>query len=227
MQNSREGGEMILEGLATGMFQGNCYIVGCEATRRAMIVDPGDEGERILRVIERLQLQTQVIVCTHTHIDHVAALAVVREATGASVAMHRDAFESSHGHSAITRLLTGKDADPLPKPDVLLEDGDKVSVGELEFEVLFCPGHAYGHICLYGQGVVFTGDALFQGGIGRFDLPGGDGKLLLTGIRDKLLTLPDDTVVLAGHGPTSTIGEEKRQNPFLLHPRVYMGIDLE
>jgi hydroxyacylglutathione hydrolase len=141
--------------------------------------------------------------------------------------MHREAVESSHGQSAGARLLTGRDADPLPEPDVLLEDGDKVSVGDLEFEVLFCPGHAPGHICLYGQGVVFTGDALFQGGIGRFDLPGGDGRLLLTGIRDKLLTLPDDTVVLAGHGPTSTIGEEKRGNPFLLYPRMYMGIDME
>ena len=130
---------MILEGLVTGMFQSNCYIVGCETTRQAMIVDPGDEGERILRVIERLQLQTQVIVCTHTHIDHVAALAGVHEATGAAVAMHREAFESSHGQSAITRLLIGRDADPLPEPDVLLEDGDKVSVGELEFEVLSAP----------------------------------------------------------------------------------------
>jgi glyoxylase-like metal-dependent hydrolase (beta-lactamase superfamily II) len=100
-----------------------------------------------------------------------------------------------------------------------------VTVGGLEFEVLFCPGHAFGHICLYGEGVVFTGDALFQGGIGRFDLPGGDGKQLLHGIRERLLTLSDDTVVLAGHGPSSTIGEEKSHNPFLLYPRMYMGID--
>ncbi len=218
---------MILEGLVVGMFQSNCYIVGCEATREAMVVDPGDDGDRILKALERLDLQTKIIVCTHTHIDHVAALAAVSQATGAPVAMHREAFESSHGQSAVTRLLIGRDADPLPEPDLFLNDGDKLSVGNLEFEALFCPGHAYGHVCIYGEGVVFAGDALFQGGIGRFDLPGGDGMLLLTSIRKKLLTLPDDTMVLAGHGPTSTIGEEKRSNPFLLYPRMYMGIDTE
>jgi hydroxyacylglutathione hydrolase len=216
---------MILEGLVTGMFQSNCYIVGCEATRRAMIVDPGDEGDRILDAIKRLDLQTQIIVCTHTHIDHIGALEHVREVSGASVAMHREAFESSHGQSVLGRLMMGRGIGSLAEPEVFLDDGDKVSVGNLEFEVLFCPGHAYGHICLYGQGVVFSGDALFQGGIGRFDLPGGDGRLLFNSIRDKLLTLPDDTVVLAGHGPSSTIGEEKAHNPFLLHPGVYMGID--
>jgi hydroxyacylglutathione hydrolase len=216
---------MILEGLVTGMFQGNCYIVGCETTRQAMIVDPGDDGDRILEATKRLDLQTQVIVCTHTHIDHIGALERVREATGAPVAMHREAFESSQGQSMLGRLMMGRGVGSLAEPAQYLEDGDKVGVGELEFEVLFCPGHAFGHICLYGQEIVFTGDALFQGGIGRFDLPGGDGRLLYTGIRDKLLILPDDTVVLPGHGPSTTIGQEKAHNPFLLHPRMYMGID--
>jgi glyoxylase-like metal-dependent hydrolase (beta-lactamase superfamily II) len=217
---------MILEGLVTGMFQGNCYIVGCEKTRKGMIIDPGDEGKRILDTAKRLDLVVETIACTHTHIDHVAALAAVKEGTGAAVAMHREAFESYHGQSALTRMLMGgRGGGRMPEPDVFLEDGDRLAVGELEFETLFCPGHAYGHICLYGEGVVFTGDALFQGGIGRFDLPGGDGKLLFRGIRDKLLTLPDETIVLAGHGPTSTIGDERKQNPFLLNPRMYMGIE--
>jgi hydroxyacylglutathione hydrolase len=217
---------MILEGLVTGMFQGNCYIVGCENTHKGMIIDPGDEGRHILDTVKRLELEIETIVCTHTHIDHVAALGAVQEETGASIAMHREAFQSYHGQSALTRLLLGgRGGGPMPEPDTFLEDGDKLSIGELQFETLFCPGHADGHICLYGEGVVFTGDALFQGGIGRFDLPGGDGKLLLQSIRDKLLTLPDETVVLAGHGPTSTIGQEKKHNPFLLYPRTYMGID--
>ena len=218
---------MILEGLVVGMFQSNCYIVGSEGTREAMIVDPGDEGDRILATLERHNLEAKLIVVTHTHVDHVAALQAVRDSTGASVAMHRDAYESSKGDSGLMRMLLGASAPPLGEPDLSLEDGDKLKVGDLEFEALFCPGHAYGHICLVGQGVVFTGDALFAGGIGRFDLPGGNGKLLLRSIRDKLLTLPDDTIVLAGHGPSSTIGEEKNSNPFLLYPRMYMGIELD
>jgi glyoxylase-like metal-dependent hydrolase (beta-lactamase superfamily II) len=216
---------MILEGLVVGMFQSNCYVVGSEATREAMIIDPGDEGDRILATLERHNLEAKLIVVTHTHVDHVAALQAVRDSTGASVAMHRDAYESSKGDSGLMRMLLGASAPPVGEPDLPVEDGDKLKVGDLEFEVLFCPGHAYGHICLVGQGVVFTGDALFAGGIGRFDLPGGDGKLLLKSIRDKLLTLPDETIVLAGHGPSSTIGEEKNSNPFLLYPRMYMGVD--
>jgi hydroxyacylglutathione hydrolase len=218
---------MILEGLVVGMFQSNCYVVGSETTREAMIVDPGDEAVRILAVLERRNLDAKLIVVTHTHIDHVAVLEEVKEATGASVAMHREAFDSAQRDAPMLRALLGATPRALSQPDVYLEDGDKVKVGDLEFETLFCPGHAYGHICLYGQGVVFTGDALFAGGIGRFDLPGGDGKLLLRGIRDKLLTLPDETVVLSGHGPSSTIGEEKASNPFLRYPRMYMGVDID
>ena len=109
---------------------------------------------------------------------------------------------------------------------MFLNDGDKLRVGDLEFEVLFCPGHAYRpHLSLSARASCSLATRFSQGGIGRFDLPGGDGKLLLTSIREKLLTLPDETIVLAGHGPTSTIGEEKRSNPFLLYPRMYMGID--
>jgi hydroxyacylglutathione hydrolase len=216
---------MILEGLVVGMFQSNCYIVGDEATREALIVDPGDEGERILKTLERLNLKAKVIAVTHAHIDHVAALQQVKDGTGASVAMHRDAFEASKGDAPMLRVMLGVNSPPIAKPDIFVEDGDMLKAGELEFEVRFCPGHAYGHIALYGEGVVFTGDALFAGGIGRFDLPGGDGKLLLNSIRQKLLVLPDDTVVLSGHGPSSTIGEEKSSNPFLLHPRMYMGIE--
>jgi hydroxyacylglutathione hydrolase len=216
---------MILEGLVVGMFQSNCYIVAGETMREAMIVDPGDEPERILAVLERQMLEAKIIAITHSHVDHVAALQQVKAGTGASVAMHRDAYESSKGDAGLLRMMLGTTPPSLVEPDLFIEDGDKLKVSDLEFEVRFCPGHALGHICLVGEGVVFTGDALFAGGIGRFDLPGGDGKLLFTSIRDRLLTLPDETVVLAGHGPSSTIGEEKSSNPFLLYPRMYMGID--
>jgi len=218
---------MILETLVVGMFQSNCYIVGDDSSRESMIIDPGDEAGRILATVARLGLAVKVIAVTHAHVDHVGALQEVAEATGARVAMHAEAFRSSRADAALTRLLLGASARPFAEPAAYVGDGDKLKVGALAFEVLFCPGHAFGHICLYGQGVVFTGDALFAGSIGRFDLPGGDGKLLLRGIRDKLLTLPEETAVLPGHGSASTIGEEKRSNPFLLQPRLYMGIDLD
>jgi hydroxyacylglutathione hydrolase len=218
---------MILEGLVVGMFQSNCYVVGSESTREAIVIDPGEDAERILALLERLQLKVESVVVTHAHVDHIGALENVREATGASVAMHRDAFDSSRKDAPLLRAMLGIDTGDLSEPGLYLEDGDKLTLGDLEFEVVFCPGHAFGHICLYGEGVVFTGDAMFAGGIGRFDLPGGDGKLLYQSIRDKLLTLPEDTIVLPGHGPSSTIGEEKRTNPFLLNPRMYMGIDVD
>jgi hydroxyacylglutathione hydrolase len=218
---------MILEGLVVGMFQSNCYVVGSESTREAIVIDPGEDAERILALLERLQLKTESVVVTHAHVDHIGALESVREATGASVAMHRDAFGSSRKDAPLLRAMLGIDTGDLSEPGLYLEDGDKLTLGDLEFEVVFCPGHAFGHICLYGEGVVFTGDALFAGGIGRFDLPGGDGKLLYQSIRDKLLKLPEDTIVLPGHGPSSSIGEEKRTNPFLLNPRMYMRIDVD
>ncbi len=216
---------MILEGLVVGMFQSNCYVAGDETTREALIVDPGDEANRILAVLERHKLEAKLIAVTHTHVDHIAALQDIREATGADVAMHRDAYESSKSDSGMMRMLLGAGSPAIAEPERLVKDGDKLRMAGLEFEVLYTPGHAFGHICLSGEGVVFTGDALFAGGIGRFDLPGGDGKVLLKSIREKLLTLPDETVVLSGHGPSSTIGEEKSTNPFLLYPRMYMGMD--
>jgi hydroxyacylglutathione hydrolase len=216
---------MILEGLVVGMFQSNCYVVGDETTREALIVDPGDEAKRILAVVDRHHLDVKLIAVTHSHVDHVAALEPVRESTGADVVMHHDAYESSKAEAGMMRTLLGVGAPKIAEPHLLVDDDDELSVGNLTFKVLYTPGHAFGHICLAGEGVVFTGDALFAGGIGRFDLPGGDGKLLLKSIRQKLLTLPDETVVLSGHGPASTIGEERTSNPFLLYPRMYMGVD--
>lgn len=218
---------MILEGFPTGVFQENCFIAGCETTREAMVVDPGDDAQEILAALERHKLTAKLIVVTHEHIDHIGAVEAVREATKAPVAMHRVSYDGTAQQGQVALMMLGKVLPRMKEPEVWLEEGDEIEVGKLKFQVLFCPGHTPGHICLYGEGVVFSGDVLFQLSIGRFDLPGGDGRQLLESIRQKLLPLPDETVVLPGHGPTTTIGREKEFNPFVKHPRVYMGIDAD
>jgi hydroxyacylglutathione hydrolase len=218
---------MILQGLITGVFQENCFIAGCERTSEALVVDPGDDLEDIRAVVERYKLTVKLIACTHSHIDHIGAVQPLRDATQAPLALHRDAFEAAAGQSSFAAYMMGHPPPPIAEPEQFIDDGDELAVGDLRFQVLYCPGHAHGHLCFYGEGVVFTGDVLFQSGIGRFDLPGGDGRVLLRSIRDKLLVLPDETLVLPGHGPTSTIGQEKQRNPFILYPRAMMGISLD
>jgi hydroxyacylglutathione hydrolase len=218
---------MILEGFPTGLLQGNCFIAGCEETKEAMIVDPGDDATEILAVLEGEGLTAKLIVLTHEHIDHIGAVDEVRQATNAPVAMHPSAYEYTAYQSQAAMMWLGRSMPRMSEPEMWLEEGQEISVGTLKFQVLFCPGHSPGHICLYGEGVLFSGDVLFQLSIGRFDLPGGDGLKLFRSIRDKLFTLPDETLVLPGHGPTTTIGQEKEQNPFIKNPRMYMGIDPE
>jgi hydroxyacylglutathione hydrolase len=218
---------MILEGFPTGLLQGNCFIAGCEETKEAMIVDPGDDATEILAILEQKGLTAKLIVLTHEHIDHIGAVDAVRQATEAPVAMHPVAYEYTAYQSQAAMMWLGRPLPRMNEPEIWLEEGQEISVGKLKFQVLFCPGHSPGHICLYGEGVLFSGDVLFQLSIGRFDLPGGDGLKLYRSIRDKLFVLPDETLVLPGHGPTTTIGQEKEQNPFIKNPRMYMGIDPE
>ncbi|MDP2948768.1 MAG: MBL fold metallo-hydrolase [Chloroflexota bacterium] len=218
---------MILEGFPTGIFQENCFIAGCPATKEAMVVDPGDDAPDILAALHRLGLTAKLIVVTHEHIDHIGAVEAVRQATKAPLAMHPIAYAATAGQSQAAMMFLGRPAPPLNEPEIWLDEGQQIEVGKLRFQVLFCPGHTPGHICLYGEGVVFSGDVLFQLSIGRFDLPGGDGRALLKSIQEKLFSLPDETLVLPGHGPTTTVGREKQSNPFLKYPHVYMGIDPE
>lgn len=206
---------MILKTLVTGPFATNCYILGSESSREGMIIDPGDEAREILKSVEDLGLDIKVIVLTHGHLDHIGALKEVAEATGAEVAIHRSDAEPLQGQYHSLGAMFGL-AYPVPSPpERLLEEGDTLDIGELRFSVLYTPGHTPGGICLLGEGVVFTGDTLFNSGIGRTDLPGGSYTELMNSIHDKLLALPDDTVVYPGHGPGSTIGAERRSNPFL------------
>ena len=204
---------MILKKLVVGPLSSNCYIVGSEASKEGMIIDPGDEAEVILRNVKDLGLEIKSIVLTHGHIDHIGALKEVKEATGAEVAIHTDEGKSLQGQSLSTMLGLSYPT-PLP-PDRLLKDGDSIDIGDLHFLVLHTPGHSPGCICLLEQGVVFSGDTLFNYGIGRADLLGSNYSQLMNSIHTKLMTLPDNTTVYPGHGPDTTIGTERSGNPFL------------
>jgi glyoxylase-like metal-dependent hydrolase (beta-lactamase superfamily II) len=204
---------MILETVVVGPFASNCYIVGSVSGKEGIIIDPGDEAGKILEKVGSLGLDIKLIVLTHGHMDHAGALKAVREATGVEVAMHTDDAKTLRSHSlAMAFGLFYPNPSP---PDRFLRDGDVLDVGDVHFEVVHTPGHTPGGICLLGQGVVFSGDTLFNYGIGRTDLPGGSHHQLLESIRTRLLVLPDDTIVYPGHGSATTIGAERKGNPFL------------
>jgi len=177
-----------------------------------MIVDPGAEAEEILKNVKELRLKIKFIVLTHGHPDHVGALKEVKEATGAEVAIHTDDAESLQQPSSFVFDLSYQAP---PSPDKLLSGGDSIDINDLHFLVLHTPGHSPGGICLLGHGVVFSGDTLFNYGIGRYDLPGSSYSQLMNSLHTKLMVLPDDTIVYPGHGPDTTIGTERRANPFL------------
>lgn len=200
--------------LAVGPLQVNCFIVVCKKTRDALVVDPGDEAERILNMLRDDDLQLKAIVNTHGHFDHIGGNRLLAETTGAELMLHQadlPLLRRAQEHAAIY----GMRVTPSPEPTRLLGGGETLSVGELRLQVLHTPGHSPGGICLYGHGHLFAGDTLFAGSVGRTDLPGGDHDTLIDGICARLLVLPEETVVHPGHGPDTTIGREKRMNPYL------------
>jgi glyoxylase-like metal-dependent hydrolase (beta-lactamase superfamily II) len=197
-----------------GPLQSNSYLLADEVTREAALFDPGMESEPVADILARERLTVTAIVNTHGHFDHVFGNAYFKAKTGAPLLMHRadlDLVKRLEEQS----LYFGFRATPSPPPDRFLEEGDEVRVGGIRLRVRHTPGHSPGGICLVTDGTAFVGDTLFAGSIGRTDLPGGSAETLLTSIREKLLTLPDDTVIYPGHGPATTIGHERRHNPFL------------
>ena len=209
---------MILKELVVGPFGSNCFIVGSEVTKEGMIIDPGAGADSILKAARDLGLSIVLIVATHNHMDHVGALGQVKEATGADYAVHEADVEgmSSGMLGRVFGAVTGGSLKSPPGPDRLLHDGDVFEIGDLSFTVLHTPGHTLGGISLLGDGVVFSGDTLFNFGIGRTDLSGGDYVTLINSIMTKIMSLPDDTVVYPGHGPSTTVGAERKRNPFLV-----------
>lgn len=197
-----------------GPFQTNSYLIEDEATHQGLLVDPTIDSDSIYADIVALQLKIDLIVLTHGHVDHAYGSAYFKKMTGAALAIHQDdvALLRTAPNQAVFFGL------PMPQhvsADRLLADGDVITAGRLSFQVVHTPGHTPGGICLYGQGVLISGDTLFAGSIGRTDLPGGDSAMLLRSIKARLLALPPHTLVHSGHGPLTMIGEEKQFNPFL------------
>ncbi len=204
---------MIIRKLTVGPIMANCFIVGCEKTRQAAVIDPGDEVDRILMALAKDQLTVAVIINTHGHFDHVGGNARLKQATGAPLLIHRlDAPMLEQLSAAASRW--GMTAENSPPPDRTIDEGDTIPFGNLAFSVIHTPGHTPGGISLHTDGSVFVGDTLFAGSIGRTDFPGGDYATLIAAIQNKLFTLGDDVTVYTGHGPETTIGVEKRTNPF-------------
>src|SRR5919107_2289982 len=207
---------MILEMLTVGPFQENSYIIGDEDSGAGAVVDPGDEAARIALAVEQTGLDIGSIIVTHAHIDHVGAVAALTDEYACPVLMHAEA-EPMLKELPTQAIMMGMRFGKVPEVDLYVEDEDIVEVGDLRLRSLYTPGHAQGHLAFYLQdeGLVLSGDALFAGSVGRVDLPGGSMEVLMQSIEDRLLTLPDETRVLSGHGPETTIGEERAHNPFL------------
>ncbi len=199
--------------IVVGPLEVNCYIVYDTENREAIVVDPGDEPDRILDLITSSNLKVRHIICTHTHFDHVGTIPELKEKTAAQIVIHEkeaEIYEAARDMAA----FWGYDVDPLPPPDIFVSEGDEIKTGNLVFRIIHTPGHSPGGICLYGSGIAITGDTLFAGSVGRTDLPGGDINLLKESFK-RLMSLPENTAVLPGHGPRSTIGREKRENFFI------------
>ena len=205
---------MYIDTLPVGPIMANCYILGCEETLDAAVIDPGDEVERILATLERRGLKTKYILNTHGHFDHVGGNRRLKQATGAEILIHDLDAPMLAELDAAARMF-GLRAENSPPPDRTLKDGDRVEIGTLALTVLHTPGHTPGGVCFYGDGVVFAGDTLFAGSIGRTDFPGGDFDTLASSIRQRLFTLPDAVKVLPGHMGPTTIAREKHYNPLV------------
>jgi hydroxyacylglutathione hydrolase len=200
--------------IPNGQFVENSYLVIDEAAGACAIVDPGEEAGLIAHKLAAASARPVAIWITHAHLDHVIGVPRLKRETGVPVYLH-PADRELYDHVVQQGVAFGMPAEPLPPPDLDFVPGKTVAVGHLAFTVRHAPGHSPGSVCLVGDGVVFTGDVLFAGSIGRTDLPGGDFETLIRSIERELLPLPDSTIVYSGHGPETTIGQERRANPFL------------
>jgi hydroxyacylglutathione hydrolase len=204
---------MILKTLVVGPIQANCYLLGCERTREADVIDPGGDADKILITLANDKLRCLYIINTHGHFDHSAENKRLKEVTGAQLLIHRADAPMILNQRSNGRMWN-LNVDNSPSPDRYLEEGEIITFGDISLRVLHTPGHSPGGISLVTDQVVFVGDTLFAGSIGRTDFPEGDSEGLIRNVREKIFTLGDDVVVYPGHGPKTTVGREKKTNPF-------------
>lgn len=205
---------MIIKDLVVGPLMANCFIFGCKKTREAVVIDPGGDADRILLSLADSELEVKYIINTHGHFDHVCGNGKMKDATGADILIHPlDA--PMLGMLTSNAAVFGISVENSPPCDQTIEEGETVSFGNISLKVIHTPGHTPGGISLYTDGIVFVGDTLFAGSIGRTDFPGGDFDTLISSIKTKLFDMEDDMRVLSGHGPETSIGSEKRFNPFV------------
>jgi glyoxylase-like metal-dependent hydrolase (beta-lactamase superfamily II) len=213
---------MLFESLPVGIFQCNCVILGDEESREAVVIDPGDDLERIREILDHYRLTLKKTVHTHGHVDHIGAAGLLRQEREAPTHIHAADLPLWKTYSQQAAMF-GLPPRELPDPDHLIKEGDRIEVGSIRLEVIETPGHTPGSICLSlnrppgepGEPTLFSGDTLFREGIGRTDLWGGDYRTIMTSLREKLFSLPEDTLVHPGHGPATSIHDERRSNPFL------------
>ena len=208
--------ETIVRGIVVGVFAENAWVIGNRRTGEAIAIDPGDQPEEILAMARDMGVTIKLIANSHAHIDHILGVRGVQAATGAKFLLHQGDLAIARNAAGTAAGFLGRPVDPPPDPDAYPADGDEIDVDGVKLKVIHTPGHTPGSLSFYTEGMLFSGDTLFQGSIGRTDLPGGDYDQEMSSIVDKLLTLPDDTVVLPGHMRETRIGFERQANPFVL-----------
>ncbi len=207
--------ELMVRGMVVGVFQENCWVIGNRRTGEAICIDPGDQAEDILAMAREMGVTIKAIANSHAHVDHILGVGDIKNETGAKFLMHRDeaAIAAQAAKSAL--MFVGREVPDPPTPDYHPEDGDVVEVEGVKLTVIHTPGHTPGSLSYYTEGMLFSGDTLFAGSIGRTDLPGGDYDQEMASIIDKLLVLPDETIVLPGHMQETRIDTERQMNPFV------------
>jgi glyoxylase-like metal-dependent hydrolase (beta-lactamase superfamily II) len=209
--------ELMVRGIVVGVFQENCWVVGNRRTGEAICIDPGDQPEEILALARDMGLTIKLIANSHAHIDHILGVHGIHNATGAKFLLHHQDLDLLRDGFKMSAMRFGLDPTQAPPdPDQFVDDGDIVEVAGLQLKAITTPGHTPGSVSYYVDGLLFSGDTLFRGSIGRTDLPGGSFEEEMRSICDRLLTLPDDTIVLPGHMDETSIQFEKRHNPFVL-----------
>ena len=212
--------ELEVRGVVVGLFQENCWIVGSRRRGEAVVIDPGDEPEEILALARDMGVKITRVLASHAHLDHIMAARDIVEATGAPFLLHAEDVGIAENMPLSARMWLGHDVAPAPTPDAFPVDGQDIEVAGVQLRVIHTPGHTPGSVSLYAQeaGLLFSGDTLFRESIGRTDLPGGDTPTIVRSIRERLFSLPESTRVLPGHMQETTIGYERRHNPFVRVP---------